>query len=418
MQLTTTDLQALNSLYCQMKGATDFTIYAVGGKEGDRFTWIGRVTYDVLCEQYQSVPETAELPNNLKLQRDLVTSRSRNVRDYLLENRDFIFPEVISISEDIEAELVPQTQNVYKVTIPAQAFRYLVDGQGRRGGIELALNIDSSLGKNTIDIKFVKSEGHERDKQIFADINQTPIAPNKSQCAAMDSRLVVNQFTKDIITSIPALRNRIDYTKASVTKSSKSDCLWTLNQMLSFVQIITGTTAKSCQKLLVDEQTKKYWLGFIEKFFAVAQQHPSIRAALSGELTAQSVRSTSIVGTSVFLKSLAMTGKVVAMHLINQTPAGQCADWTIMDAFPQLDLSISNTEWIGRCLNHRGGYEDKSFNHKAMASYFLIEMGLEVPEDLETIEEEVLLNRAGIKKSQREAAKKLKQEQEAAVDEG
>jgi hypothetical protein len=231
----------------------------------------------------------------------------------------------------------------------------------------------------------------------------TPIHPNKSQCAAMDNRLAVNRFAKRAVEAVPQLSSLIDYTKASVTTSSTSQKLWTLNQMVAFILLLTGTTAKSSEKELGAEEKQIYWTGFIAKYFLMLKSNKLFNSAIMAEKTAQEVRMESIVGTSVFLKSIALMGKILVMHFISKGDSK--ADWSIMDGWKSIDLSFDNDEWLGRCKNHRGGYEDKSFNHKAMASYFLTQMNIEMPAELETIEEEVLMNRAKLMKAKREADK-------------
>jgi DGQHR domain-containing protein len=406
LSLDNDDLEILHALYRQMRGTETFEIYAFGGKEGDRFTYVAKTPYSVLSKQFSLVPQNVSLPKNLMLQRNLVQSRSTNIQQYIVNNENFIFPEVISICEIIDAEPVAGIPNLFKLTIPTWAFRYLVDGQGRLMGITKAQAIKAELDDQTVDIKFVLSEGVIRDAQVFSDINMTPVSPNKSQCAAMDNRQAVNRFAKRAVDSVAQLTPLIDYTKNSVTSSSTSQKLWTLNQMVAFVLILTGTTAKSSEKELGAEDKQVYWTGFIAKYFLMLQTNDRFKSAITRELTAQEVRAESIIGTSVFLKSIALMGKILIMHFINKGDAQ--ADWSIMKDWGSVDLSTNNVEWIGRCKNFRGGFEDKSFNHKAMASYFLTQMGVEMPEDLETIEEEVLMNRAQIMKSKREADKALK----------
>lgn len=96
--------------------------------------------------------------------------------------------------------------------------------------------------------------------------------------------------------------------------------------------------------------------------------------------------------------------KVVAMNFINNNN-GDSADWSLLDAWSDVDLSLDNSEWIGRCKSYSGRFEDRGYNHRALASYFLLQTQFEVPEELDVVEEEVLINRAGIKKSEREARK-------------
>ncbi|MDC8832983.1 DNA sulfur modification protein DndB [Alteromonas gilva] len=406
MQLSQQDIKELDGLYKQLNGTTDFTLFAVGGKEGDRFTYVAKIPFGVLAEQYDLVPD-AELSTNLKLQRDLVVSRSRNIANYIGSNGDFIFPELISISESIIAEQL-NAGNVFKITIPSDAFRYLVDGQGRLSGIKRELKSSPELAEHCIDIKFIVSEGIKRDTQIFADVNQTPISPNKSQCVAMDNRMVINRFAK-VVSESTVLKSKIDFTKASVTNSSNTGKLWTLNQMVSFITILTGTTNKSSQEKLADEATQKYWLGFISRYLEKLQMHPGIKAIFNADEISAEFRSQTVIGTSVFLKSVALLGKIIVMNVVD---SGQKqVDWSFFDKWASLDLSVDNKEWLGRCMNYRGRFEDKAFNHKATVSYLCEQLGLQVPKELESIEEEVLMARAQMLKAKREEAKQLAKEE-------
>lgn len=410
MQMTESDFEALSALYEKMTGQSDLIVYAIGGMEGDRFTFTGKVTFGQLIEHYQVVPTNVELPAYLKLQRELVKSRSTGIRQYLLENDDHIFPELISISKSIQAERQePLVANLFKLTIPAASFRYLVDGQGRLVGIREAMAAASKFDNQTVDIKFVLSESVQRDSQLFSDVNSTPIAPNKSQCAAMDSRLVINNFAKRVISEV-GLAVLVDFNKSSVTSASKSPALWTLNQFISFLLITIGGTAKSCQSLLDDEAKQSNWVRFFSKYFEQLNKNKDFANAFSQAVSAQDSRSQCIVGTSVCLKSLGLMAKVVAMNFIHRGSP----DWeSFGESWARVDLSVDNEEFIGRCKNFRGGFEDRTYNHRALASYFLQSTDMQLPDDLEAVEEEVLINRAGIKKQQREARKLLEAEQAA-----
>ncbi|WHF57876.1 DGQHR domain-containing protein (plasmid) [Shewanella xiamenensis] len=409
MQMTESDFTALSHLYEQMTGQTDLVIYAIGGKEGDRFTYVGKLSFEQLIQHYQVVPTNVELPTYLQLQRELVKNRSTGIRQYLLNNDDHIFPELISISKTIDAHKVePVEANIFRITIPAASFRYLVDGQGRLVGIREAFAESAKFVNQTVDVKFVLSESVQRDAQLFSDVNSTPIAPNKSQCAAMDSRQVINTFAKRVIVEVEGLAALVEFNKASVTASSKSPALWTLNQLISFILILIGGTPKSCQTLLDDDEKQKTWIDFISKFFLMLNKNQHFANAFSRSISAQECRAVSIVGTSVCLKSLGLMAKVIAMNFIHNG----ASSWdSLAAAWANVDLGVDNDEFIGRCKNFRGGFEDRSFNHRALASYFLQNTDLYLPDDLEAVEEEVLINRAGIKKLQRQAKRKLEAEQ-------
>lgn len=165
--------------------------------------------------------------------------------------------------------------------------------------------------------------------------------------------------------------------------------------------MLTGTTVKSAEKLFEDPEQREHWIAFTNKFFSKLQANDFIANAIRlgrGEWTTES-----IVPTSVFLKSLALYGKVILMNFAAKDD--EQPDWSFMDKLTAVNFSTANPEWSGRCLNYRGRFEDKTFNHKAMASYLCMVSGLVLPDELETVEEEVLRARADILKQQREANK-------------
>lgn len=389
----------LAAYYSKMRGSSDLVIHGIEGKEGNRTTYVAKISFKQLAEHFDIVP-SSDAPAGVMLQRNLAVSRGRNIARYIKDNEDFIFPELIAIVETLNVEALAIT-SICKLVLPALSFRYFVDGQGRLFGVKDILKHAPELADNTVDVKFVLSRGVDADAQIFTDVNKTPTSPNASQCIAMDSRQIMSTFAKDAVMANELLRQRIDFTKASVTASSDSPFLWTLNQYSKFLQMLTGTTVKSAEKLFEDPEQREHWIAFTNKFFSKLQANDFIANAIRlgrGEWTTES-----IVPTSVFLKSLALYGKVILMNFAAK--GDEQPDWSFMDKLTAVNFSTANPEWSGRCLNYRGRFEDKTFNHKAMASYLCMVSGLVLPDELETVEEEVLRARADILKQQREANK-------------
>lgn len=388
VQLTLDDQEKLNALYSALRADSDITFYVTAGREGDRTTYVGKVPMTTLVESFPRVPQDVDMPSHIMIQRDLDHARANGVANYVKDNPGiFIFPGLMAIVENFTLSQV--VENVYALTIPADSFRYLVDGQGRRGGIEILMDTEFEkldLEEQHFDVKFIKSMGATLDNQICVDINTSSKTFNQSQKAAMDSRKVLSVFSREVAQQQP-LAGNVNYTRASVTASSDSPYLWTLNQLGAFIMKLTGTSAKTAQTLLEKPEDRAYIAGFVSKFFSVLCQNPTFGRALDKTLPAKVVRDTTVMGTATFFKSLAIVGKVVKMNLEARGP-GQ-ADWSLMDGWKNVDLSGDNKEWIGRCKNYRGGYEDKPWNHKAVASYLLGQMGIAAPAELDEVEQEV-----------------------------
>jgi DGQHR domain-containing protein len=392
----------LENLYTSLRVEKDYTFLAIAGKEGIRTTYVANIDFIDIVEMFKLVPHNPD--SKLLVQRETHKSRVNGVSTYLLDDYACM-PSTGAILESIIEEHV--IDNMYRITIPKSAFRYLFDGQSRVAGIVRLLKKDLNFSDSTLTVKFVKTEGYEHDNQLFSDWNSASVKPNSSICRAMDSRALINRFTKQIINESSLISDLIDFNKASVTASSKSNKIWTLNQFTTFVQTIAGVTAKSAENIL-DEKAQKQTAGFIHKYLDVLTNHPQLKSIFSREVTPTSTRANTIVGTSVWLKSIALTGKFVCLHLLTNTDGK--ADWSFMNNFQDIDFSRKNMEWEGRCMNYRGGLEDKTYNHKAVSSYFLNHMGLDLPEALEEVEETVLMTRASNLRARREQKKVEQQE--------
>jgi DGQHR domain-containing protein len=389
MILKPVEAKSLVECYSKLRGKQTLSTYCLHGKEGNRTTYTAKLTFNQLVETFELVP-SGVLPETVKIQRDLIQSRTGKIKQYISNNKDFVFPAVIAVVESMDVS--PSVlDGLVSVTLQVDPFRYLVDGQGRLSGIKLAIQEDPSLGSNTIDVKFIISQGVESDAQLFSDINTTPTRPNRSQCVAMDSRSVLNSFAKQLVQSSPILSDKICYSKASVTKSATGQKLWTLNQVTAFVLLLTGLTAKEAEIELNDDGRIQYWTGFINAYLEKLCYSKALYGVLKGDASPTDIRQTTIIGTSVFFKSLALFGKIIMLNFIE---SGQPkADWSFMDSLRDIDLSVSNLEWRGRCQNYQGRFEDKAFNHRAMASYLCDVVGINKPDEIAEVENHVISTR-------------------------
>ena len=399
MNATTKDAPELE-IYNALRHVQSLTCFALTSTENNRIAYTLSMTYAQLVRFFKAVPydENADL----LLQRETQQSRVNAICDYAKVDYAAL-PACGAIVEAIEVEDTA-LPNIVKLTLPAKSFRYLFDGQGRLGGINKLLMTQPEFSNNDIVVKAYLTQGLARDNQLFSDWNGASVRPNKSICQSMDSRSLINTFTKEILQSqsMQAINQRIDYTKASVTMS-QSPKLWSLNQFNTVVQTILGVTPKSAEVLLADDDKRAFWTGFIVKYFDRLAGMDQIYAAISTDEGVIEAKAETVIGTSVWLKSMAVTGRVIALHLMQNTPAGESADWSFLSQLDEVDFSKGNPEWIGRCMDFRGRFQDKSFNHKAMAAYLLAQMNIVLPEELEVIEDEVLIVKSEQRKAEREA---------------
>jgi len=386
----------MKDLYNELRVEEDFTFIGILGQEGERRTMTINVPFHQVGKVFKAVPYKPD--SQLLIQRETHQKRIKNINKYL-DDPLACLPAGGSIVECMQIKKI--IDNCCYVTIPKGSFRYMFDGQARTGAIDLTVTSNPKLKNNTFTIKLIESLGVIKDNQLFTDWNSAGTVPNQSICKAMDSRALINRFTRDVIQGSGMLSDFIDFTKASVSMSSKSSKLWTLNQFSTFITILTGTTAASAETNLSEPSKQEDLKGFIYKFLDVLGQHPQLKELFEKNKSATKGRAELVIGTAVWLKSVALFGKVVYLNMA--TSKNIKADWSILDGFNDIDFSRKNPEWKGRCLTYRDKFEDNAFNHKAVCSYLIQNTSLPLPTELETVEEEVMTVRsAGLKQLREE----------------
>ena len=398
----------LLKLYDQLRASNDFTFYGLQGKEGARDVITVNIPYRTLIKAFQIVPFDAD--STLLIQREATSARINKITSYLRDELAAL-PATGAIVEDIT---VSSLENGFcSVCLPANAFRYLFDGQGRLGAIFKRIkDVDDNdpILDNTLTVKLYKTLGYEKDNQLFSDWNGAS-KPNKSICTAMDTRTVINNFTKRVLEDMKASANnelvtlaqKIDFTKASVSTANNTTKLWSLNQFNEMVKKLTGVTPSSAETVFDDENKCVQWSGFICKYLSLLMAHEQINETIISDDVAKT-KSEYIIAKATWLYGMAWAGRSIANLLLTATPEGQHADWSFMDKLASIDFSHSNEEWLGRCLDYRGGYQDKPFNNKAIAVYVLRQLELPISDELEAIEDEVLKLKSEERKAKREAS--------------
>lgn len=362
-------------------------VLVIKGIEGSRVTYVGKLTYSELAESFTLI--STEGPTDEKRQRETIKSRTNNIYNYLAKNDDFIFPEVVAILEELEFEVMFDTAPSFgKLTFSDQALSYLVDGQGRLTGIQEVLKKRPELSSQTIDIKFVKSEGLEKDQQIFADINQTPTKASGSISITFDSRAVLNQMSKAVLNSLPELKPFICYEKASV--SLRSNYVWTVNQFNNFVLAATGLSKRSCDTKLSDVSHRGRVIRFLTEFLSeLIARSDIINRLTSGQMSPQQLKEETVVGTAVFLEALGIYARTLQFKIINDNQKS----WTPLDGLNDVALGKSEKEWVGRCLDMQNKFVKNQQSVLATASHLTKVCHLPLTEELERAEKNVMEGR-------------------------
>lgn len=394
-EYTDQQIAELLGMYQELKSDSDLQLTCLEGKEGGRVTYSAKVPVEQLLRHFSLVPQLAHKGAAIRIQRELTKARENNIANYIKENDLYLFPQLVAITEDFDVKPTA-IENVVTLTIKADCFRYLTDGQGRYRGFELS--IDSvDLSKDFVDVKIVKSLGIDEDMQVFCDLNSSISKPNKSIVSAMDNRSALNTIVKNSINRIEWLSPLVDFTKASVTNKGElvdGDCIYTLNQMIEFYKTLTGTTTKSADKLLIDQNKRTIWIEFVSTFFGYLRVNKQFNGLFGDIETLNRTKKETILCTAVCLKALGYVAKTLAIYRLHGY------EWSaLVQNVDQLDFSIDNPEYLGRCLNLRCRFEDKAFNRKAVAALLLTQMGLDLPDELKKVEQELAAMRKQGEKS-------------------
>lgn len=377
--------EAIVKCYQALRGLEQFSLTAIAGVQGSRTVYTAQISFETLAKQFNLVPGGI-LPHYVKLQRELAKSRSNKIKRYVLDNEDYIFPEIIAVVEKVHVTEI--VAGVVQLSIPAEAFRYLVDGQGRLGAIQSLLTEKPEYQSHTIDIKFVLSSGIVTDAQLFADINSTQAGTNSSQYVATDSRESINSFIKEFVSQSSLLGDKITFERSNVTTSSSSKEVWSANQLRSFILLATGLTPALAKTEFQSDERRNYWSGYFNTFFSeLTLRHVDIEAVLLGSKDINQYRKESVIPTSVFLKALGMLSKVLMTHAIESQATR--IDWSVINGISKIDFSVKNPEWVGRCLSMHGKFEDRSYNHLAVVAYLLKVSGFTLPEAVAKVDDQV-----------------------------
>ena len=244
---------------------------ALASRQGSEYQYMCIVTFGDLvriCEPPKEAPSVEE-----RFQRDTSWKRADMLARYIQDNRDtYVLPPITLCSDKLTWSESEQT-----ITLQTDALTWLVDGQHRRAGIELALERDRTLEHETIGVVFHTYTDKHRLRQLFADLNSGKPIP-RSVRLYMDRR--VNSSLADLCALEP-FRGIVDPVNTSV--STRSSYLWTLSALEQADNVKT--------------ETLDLWKRVLEML-------PGMAAFRAGKLSANQLRASYIWAHGVGLRAL------------------------------------------------------------------------------------------------------------------
>lgn len=232
--------------------AYEYTFPCVKGKQANNEFYICMVPCKLLCKLFP-VGSPDVLPE-YRAQRRLNEKRIPEIRDYILNNRKSYVFSALAASIDGGFKFDQINGDLGNLVIPMESHFLINDGQHRNAAIQEAILEDGSLGDETIPVVFFEDKGLARSQQMFTDLNKYAVKPSKSQNTFYDHKDELAILTKEVVKSVPFLRDYTDVENDVLGKYSAK--LFTLNSVYLANQYVIG---KNEQSSAAKEFCKSYW---------------------------------------------------------------------------------------------------------------------------------------------------------------
>lgn len=211
--------------------------------------------------------DDADLPAELRAQRQLNKARVPEIARYLAENpRGYTLPSLTaSVDGKVRFEPIGDTgpaKSVGRLSIPMTARFLINDGQHRRAAIEATLKERPELGEESISVLLFVDAGLKRSQQMFADLNRHVVRPSQSLSVLYDHRDPVAQMTCRVVTRVPVFKFLTETERATIP--ARSNKLFTLNGIYrANWHLLRGQTpAASAEK--VEDRLVAFWAAVAE----------------------------------------------------------------------------------------------------------------------------------------------------------
>jgi DNA sulfur modification protein DndB len=336
---------------------TILTCHAIAGREGIGQTYVGNITLEQFCKHF----DVADVNNDEedKLQRDPTKARAKGVSDYLTKRDDTVFPEVICITTKLIATPLEGVKSLNGVSLPVTltledgSENMLVDGQGRRLGVEDALTIAKHLGKHTIDIKFVKApsdtliESKTFIRQIFADLHRKIQKPNSSINLFFDASEVSAVFAVKAYEHLVTQGMPIN---ELVSLDGNTKRIWTLAQFSNFLSAFTGMSSKEMNTVMAEQAHSELYLNLLTSIMSVILATPIFKQVGTPE-EIKHAKKNHLLCCAIGMESMGHLGKLVMDNAISQQLP---VDWTTISKLNHVNFEKANKEWVGVVVDKHG----------------------------------------------------------------
>jgi DNA sulfur modification protein DndB len=326
-----------------------YTFPSVRGLQAGREYFVSQCPVRLLLRIFSFVD--ADLPAEMRAQRTLNTKRVPEIARYIVDNRsDYTFSAITaSIDADITFEPIGQEDDrLGRLNVPMDARFVINDGQHRHAALTAALELDPSLGDETIAVVFFVDVGLARSQQMFADLNRHSVKPSASIGVLYDHREPTADLTRAVVKANRILRDMVEHERSTLAPKSKK--LFTLSAVHQANQaLLAGLPEEGREKL-----ANAFWDATVNGFPDWLQVH-------EGTISAGELRTATISSHGTVLHALGRAANALAR-------SSSEVDWArYTDALRSIDWARSNSQlWEGRAL--MAGHVSKSNQSVALTS--------------------------------------------------
>lgn len=339
-----------------MTYSNDLVCHAISGLEGIGQVFTANLTYEQFCTFFD-VADTNIMEAD-KMQRDTAKSRVNGIAKYLTERQDTVFPAVTCVTNalDFKTLNIPVINGISEVgvlTLKSTSQRHLVDGQGRRLGVEAAIKLMSELQHRTIDIKFISTNSDSLEdskmfvRQIFSDYHKKVTKPNSSINLFFDSSESSSTFSVSAFTN---LCSQIDGFEHLVSVEGNTSKIWTLAQFKTFLRQFTGMSDKEMNECMSQPDIANVWLELLVGFWQSVSTLDVFTDVAKGGCT-KTAKATNLLCCAIGIESLGMLANQIISKAIKDQTA---VNWNSINQLSEINFTRGHKQWLGCAFTEEG----------------------------------------------------------------
>ncbi len=358
---------------------------AVRGKQGDLEYYVTTMRFGELAKTVgyaeRDLGEGAEMPPELARQRKLNIKRVREeMKPYLLQNPDHFYSaiavEVVQLdNQEHGIRFIPSGGNPDFGRIQFDGTERLeaVDGQHRLKSIQLAIQEQPELARESIAVVFVPHRSIQSSQQLFSDLNRYAKTPSKTLSLLFEHREFPARVAKAWAKSSRAFTDgRTNMETNSLTVKSRH--LITLSVLYECARelIAKDYEKKAWDRLQLETEADRVGRQLAEWYDeSVIPALPDIDRAIAGTIKPVALRERYVYPHSVGWRAIATAVRAARDQRPNNWKDLVCS------GLAAIDWSITNQGlWEGSALV-AGSMANRRQNIDRTATVVKLKLGLE-----------------------------------------